>query len=108
MVARNIISRLGLGITMLAGSLLACPIAVAQTLPDSLIAQVRAGAARSMLLADSTVLPLVGSLLVPTVAVRLNGRGPFRFLIDLGSNVVAVRNAVAAAARGGGPGRPGA
>ena len=88
-----------LGLALLIASYPAFSIAGAQALPDSLIAQVRAGAARSMLRADSTVLPLDGSPLVPTVEVRLNGRGPYRFLIDLGSNVVVVRNSVAAAAR---------
>jgi hypothetical protein len=89
-----------LGLAMLVASFPGCSIAGAQALPDSLIAQVRAGAARSMLRADSTVLLLVGSPLVPIVEVRLNGRGPYRFLIDLGSNVVVVRNSVAAAVRG--------
>ena len=74
-------------------------VALAQ-LPDTLIAQIRAGAARSELRATSVELPLVGTATLPLVEVMVNGRGPYRFLIDLGSNVVAVNNAVAVEAGG--------
>jgi len=100
MALGNIIARCRLGSALLICSPVAWPFADAQTLPDSLIAQVRAGAARSVLRADSAVLTLAGSPLIPTVAVRVNGRGPYRFLVDLGSNIVVVRSDVALAARG--------
>lgn len=66
----------------------------AQSLPDSLVQRIRAGAARLVLSADSVVLPLVGTTTVPLVEVRVNGVGPYRFLIDLGSNVTLVRRNV--------------
>lgn len=69
-------------------------------LPDTLIARIRAGAARVELRADTVDLPLVGAPTLPLVEVSINGRGPYRFLVDLGSNVVVVRNDVAAAAGG--------
>lgn len=72
----------------------------AQALPDSILAQIRAGAAGSVLRADSAVVPLVGTPTLPLVEVRINGHGPFRFLIDLGSNVVVVRRSIADAAEG--------
>jgi hypothetical protein len=74
--------------------------AVSAQLPDSLIAQIRAGAAGSEIRGDTVLLPLVGKPTLPLVEVSINGRGPFRFLIDLGSNVVVVRNSVAALAGG--------
>lgn len=76
------------------------PAAVQAQLPDSLVAQIRAGAARSELRADTADLPLLGTPTLPLVEVMINGHGPYRFLIDLGSNVVVVRNAVAASAEG--------
>ncbi len=67
----------------------------AQSLPDSLLAQVRAGARGLRLKGDSVSVSLVGSPTLPLVPTYLNGRGPFRFLIDLGSNVVLLRRSVA-------------
>jgi predicted aspartyl protease len=72
----------------------------AQQLPDSLVAQIREGAAQSIFHAGSPVVPLVGTRTLPLVEVRINGHGPFRFLIDLGSNVVVVRRSIADAAGG--------
>jgi hypothetical protein len=87
-------------VSTLAAALAPRAAARAQALPDSLLAQVRAGAARLVMPADSTTAPLVGSPTLPVVEIRLNGRGPFRFLIDLGSNVVIVRKNVVTAAAG--------
>ncbi|MFC4456164.1 hypothetical protein [Deinococcus sonorensis] len=40
-------------------------------------------------------LPLVGGPLLPLVEVHLNGRGPYRFLLDAGANVVSVHQRIA-------------
>jgi hypothetical protein len=74
--------------------------ATAQVLPDSLVAEIRAGARRLSLPQDSTVVALFGPPNLPLVEVYLNGRGPFSFLVDLGANVVIVRRDVATAAQG--------
>ena len=74
--------------------------AIAQTLPDSLVAEIRAGARTFSLDQDSSVVPLLGTPTLPLVEVYLNGRGPFRFLIDLGANVVIVRRDVVGRAGG--------
>jgi predicted aspartyl protease len=66
----------------------------AQSLPDSLIQRIRAGASRLVFPGDSAVLPLVGTPTLPLVEVRINGAGPYRFLIDLGSNVTLLRRNV--------------
>lgn len=65
-----------------------------QLTPDQL-ESVRRGAA-SMHVPDSgTVVPLLGPPELPLVDVTLNGRGPYRFLVDLGANVMIVRRSVA-------------
>ncbi len=66
-------------------------LAVAQSLPDSLLERVRAGATRIVLPGDSVALPLIGTPTLPLVEVGVNGTGPYRFLIDLGSNVTLLR-----------------
>jgi predicted aspartyl protease len=67
----------------------------AQQLTPEQIDAVRRGAG-SMHVPDSgTVVPLFGAPELPLVEVLLDGRGPYRFLVDLGSNVVVVRRAVA-------------
>ena len=43
-------------------------------------------------------LALVGGPTLPLLETRINGRGPYRLLVDLGSNVVLLRRAVADAA----------
>ena len=73
--------------------------ASAQSLPDSLIQRIRAGASRVTVPGDSVVLPLVGTPTLPLVEVSINGTGPFRFLIDLGSNVTLLRRNVVDASR---------
>jgi hypothetical protein len=74
--------------------------ATAQSLPDSVVAQIRAGSRRVKLPTDSTAIDLVGSPLTPSIEVFVNGHGPYRFLIDLGSNVTILRKNVVQAARG--------
>lgn len=71
----------------------------AQALPDSLVERIRAGAAELVLPGDSIVLPLVGTPTLPLVGVMINGTGPYRFLIDLGSNVTLLRRDVVDASR---------
>jgi predicted aspartyl protease len=66
----------------------------AQSLPDSLVQRIRAGAVSLALPGDSVRLPLVGTPTLPLVEVRVNGTGPYRFLIDLGSNVTLLRRNV--------------
>jgi hypothetical protein len=68
--------------------------AAAQSIPDSLLQHLRAGASRLVLPGDSVALPLVGTRAFPLVEVRVNGTGPYRFLIDLGSNVTLLRRSV--------------
>lgn len=71
----------------------------AQGLPDSLVEQIRAGAAGIVLPGDSVAVPLVGTPTLPLVEVSVNGTGPYRFLIDLGSNVTLLRRNVVDASR---------
>ncbi len=73
---------------------------IAQTLPDTLLQQVRAGAARFVLETDSAAVALLANEAVPIVNVTVNDRGPYRFLIDLGANVVIVRRNVLDEANG--------
>jgi hypothetical protein len=71
----------------------------AQALPDSLVERIRAGAARLVLPGDSVGIPLLGTPPLPFVEVGINGTGPYRFLIDLGSNVTLLRRDVVDASR---------
>jgi len=49
---------------------------------------------------DSVVLPLVGTPTLPLVEAWINGTGPYRLLIDLGSNVILLRRNVVDASGG--------
>jgi predicted aspartyl protease len=71
----------------------------AQALPDSLVERIRAGAAGLVLPGDSVAVPLVGTPPLPVVEVSVNETGPYRFLIDLGSNVTVLRRNVVDASR---------
>lgn len=71
----------------------------AQALPDGLVERIRAGAAGLVLPGDSVAVPLVGTPTLPLVEVRVNGTGPYRLLIDLGSNVTLLRRNVVDASR---------
>lgn len=70
------------------------PASAAQGLPDTLVQQIRAGAAGLILEAAAAEVPLLLDAGVPIVEVTVNGHGPYRFLIDLGANVVIVRRNV--------------
>lgn len=72
---------------------------LSQTLPDSLVEKIRAGAVRIVIPGDSVAIDLVGSPTLPLVEVKVNGTGPYRFLIDLGSNVSLLRRNVVDASR---------
>ena len=78
---------------------LANPLAHAQSLPDSLVQRIRTGASRLVLPGDSVVLRLVGTPTLPLVEARVNGNGPYRLLIDLGSNVTLLRRNVVDASK---------
>jgi hypothetical protein len=67
---------------------------VAQALPDTLVERIRTGAAALVLPDTPITLPLVGPPPVPLVEVMVNGTGPYRLLIDLGSNVTLLRRNV--------------
>jgi hypothetical protein len=75
-------------------SLAPCP-AAAQTLDPALIEAVHEGPARSELRSDTVTVPLVGRPTLPLLEARINGTGPWKLLVDLGSNVVILRRSVA-------------
>lgn len=65
-----------------------------QVLADSLVERILAGASRFVLPRDSVELRLVGTPTLPLVEVSVNGVGPYRLLIDLGSDVTLLRRDV--------------
>jgi hypothetical protein len=69
-----------------------------QTLTDEQLAAVRRGAAEAALPEGPVTVPLVGEPTLPLVEVLIDGAGPFRLLLDLGSNVVLLRRDVVDAA----------
>ena len=87
-------------------SLLACACALlagaaeasTQDLSPDLLEAVRTGPSEVRLEADSAAIPLHGPRNLPLVEARVNGKGPWRFLVDLGSNVVIFRRDVIDAA----------
>lgn len=83
------------GIASLAAILVASAPASAQQLTPEQLESVRRGAASVHVPDSGVVVPLIGRPDIPMVDVELNGRGPYRFLLDLGSNVVIVRRDVA-------------
>ncbi|HVS04057.1 MAG TPA: aspartyl protease family protein [Thermoanaerobaculia bacterium] len=86
------------GALLCATTLLATAPAAAQSLSDEQLAAVRRGAASSRLPGGATTVPLVGPPTLPLVEARVNGAGPFRLLLDLGSNVTILRRDVVDAA----------
>jgi hypothetical protein len=71
---------------------------LSQTLTDEQLAAVRRGAAEAVLPEGPVEVPLVGTPTLPLVEVRVDGAGPFRLLVDLGSNVTLLRRDVVDAA----------
>ena len=66
-------------------------------LRPELLENIRLGTAHAGITAPVHV-PLIGDRRIPIVDVMINGRGPYRFLIDAGGNVVSLRQSVAAEA----------
>ena len=66
----------------------------AQTLDSALIAAIRRGPSTATLRGESTTVAMVGSPTLPLLEARINGRGPYRLLIDIGSNVTLLRRDV--------------
>lgn len=77
------------------GIVVACRPGPAQQLSARQLEAVRRGAAAAEIPATGTSVPLLGPPELPLVEVRLNGMGPYRFLVDLGSNVMILRRDVA-------------
>lgn len=80
------------------GALLTATSLAAQTLDSSLVAAIRRGPSAAILRGPSTTVHMVGSATLPLVEARINGHGPYRLLIDLGSNVTLLRRDVVDAA----------
>ncbi|MGH9380437.1 MAG: aspartyl protease family protein [Thermoanaerobaculia bacterium] len=70
----------------------------AQTLTEEQLAALRQGAAEAVLSNESVTVPLVGTPTLPLVETHIDGAGPFRLLVDLGSNVTILRRDVVDAA----------
>ncbi len=68
-------------------------------LSEEQIAALRRGAAESVLPEGPARLPLVGTPSLPLVEAWINGAGPMRLLVDLGSNVTILRRDVVDAAQ---------
>ncbi len=66
----------------------------ARRLDPELLERVREGTT-DIQVRGPVLAPLVGDRVVPIVEVKLNGRGPYRFLLDAGGNVVSIRQSVA-------------
>jgi hypothetical protein len=75
--------------------LIACRPGPAQQLDAGQLDALRSGAAAADIPLIGTSAPLLGPPDLPLVEVRLNGEGPYRFLVDLGSNVMIIRRDVA-------------
>jgi predicted aspartyl protease len=65
-----------------------------QTLTEDQLAAVRRGADALWLPPEGAAVSLLGPRDLPLVEVYVNGRGPYRLLVDLGSNVVLLRRDV--------------
>jgi hypothetical protein len=70
----------------------------AQSLDPRLIEEIRRGPAETGLV-ESVSVPIAGTPTLPLLETVVNGRGPFRLLIDFGSNVTLLRSNVAAEAQ---------
>lgn len=65
-----------------------------ETLTEEQLAALRQGAAGATLPGDGVTVPLVGTPTLPLIEARIDGAGPFRLLVDLGSNVTLLRRDV--------------
>jgi hypothetical protein len=68
----------------------------ARQLDPALIEEIRRGPSEVELHGAPVVVPIVGSRTIPLLEATINGRGPFRLLIDFGANVILLRDSVAA------------
>lgn len=67
----------------------------AQTLAPALVEAIHEGPARAELRSEQVAVPMVGRPTLPLLEATINGTGPWRLLVDLGSNVVLLRRSVA-------------
>lgn len=70
----------------------------AQEISQELIQAVRRGP-EGFSAGPPVIVPIVGTPTVPLLEARINGRGPYRLLIDLGSNVTLLRRDVVESTR---------
>ncbi len=70
--------------------------AVVQQLSPELIEAIRRGPTQAELGTDIVRVPIAGYPTLPLLEVTVNGRGPYRLLIDLGSNVTLLKKSVVA------------
>lgn len=71
------------------------PLLAAQQLAPELVQAIHAGPASSELRSPTVSVPMVGRPTLPLLEARINGTGPWKLLVDLGSNVVLLRRSVA-------------
>lgn len=69
-----------------------------QSLSDEQLTDLYRGPARITVAGRETCVSVVGPRYLPLIETRINGRGPYRLLLDFGSNVVLLREDVARAA----------
>lgn len=74
---------------------LSARVLAAQQVDASLLEEIRRGPAAIELNGEVLSVPIVGSRTLPLLEVLVNGRGPYRMLIDFGANVILLRDSVA-------------
>lgn len=79
-------------IILLISLLLFVPTTVSCQLPDTLREKVR-NSTSNYSIHDDTI-PITCSKTLPCLEVRINGKGPYNFLIDLGSNIVLFKQSI--------------
>ena len=77
--------------------LLLVPVFAFSQLPDSIVQKIRNSTDKFSVRHDE-VIPITGSATLPCLDVKINGKGPYRFLVDLGSNVMVFKQSVVEAA----------
>lgn len=80
--------------SLLLTGLFTTPLA-AQSLTPELLEAVRLGPARADLHTPTVTVPIAGRPTLPLLETMINGTGPWRLLVDLGSNVTILRRSVA-------------
>jgi predicted aspartyl protease len=64
--------------------------AQAQSIPASVMEQIRVGTNEISFKSDTLSVPLIDKIEKPVLEVFVNGKGPFKFLFDAGANVVTI------------------